>query len=234
MKPTPWPQALVVAAVSYLACVLAQGFPQWSAGQPLAWFPTDPSLVVELLAFVSGTVAVFLFTRESVWGYPVGILNVLLYGYLFFAIMWHPANAALQIVWLGYLVEGWRQWAQGGEQRQERQITRLTPRQAWFALATVALLTPLIFRANTLVDGKAPFLDAITVAISLAAQYLQNRKVLECWIVWLVANSIYIPMYALRGWHATMLFAVFMFALAVKGFFDWRKTLAGTRASQPA
>jgi nicotinamide mononucleotide transporter len=49
------------------------------------------------------------------------------------------------------------------------------------------------------IGDSALLADAITTALSLAAMWMQARKHVENWLVWLAADVISIPLYALNG-----------------------------------
>ncbi len=230
MKTPVWVMCILLGLASYVACILAQGFPLWSTGQPFLWFPQDTGSIVELFAFMTGVVAVYLVTKEHLWNWPIGIVNVALYGYFFFFVATHYANAWLQVVWLFYLVEGWYRWLNGGENQTALKLSRIEKRHVVIAAGSIVLFTAVLTPILTAANGQLAFLDALTAGISLAAQFLLNRKVLESWILWIIVDIIYIPMYAIRGYHATMLLYAIFLILAIKGFFDWRKALARQEA----
>jgi nicotinamide mononucleotide transporter len=76
----------------------------------------------------------------------------------------------------------------------------------------------------------APFLDALTTVLSLVAQYLLCRKRLENWIVWIVVDAIYVPLYLSRHLHLTaLLYAVFL-VMCVYGLRAW---LPGRKGVEP-
>ena len=73
--------------------------------------------------------------------------------------------------------------------------------------------------------GAAKFWDALTTSISLSAQWLQSRKKLECWHLWILADVIYVPLYISRGLNLTaLLYGVFL-CMAVMGLLAWRKSV---------
>jgi nicotinamide mononucleotide transporter len=54
-------------------------------------------------------------------------------------------------------------------------------------------------------------MDAFTTVLSLAAQYLLNRKTIENWLLWIVDDVIYIWLYIARDLRLTaVLYFVFL------------------------
>jgi nicotinamide mononucleotide transporter len=83
------------------------------------------------------------------------------------------------------------------------------------------------------IGDSAPLLDALTTVMSLVAQYLLNMKRLENWLVWIVADVIYIGLYVSRGLYLTAgLYAIFI-AMCVAGFLAWRSELSARRTLTP-
>lgn len=189
-----------------------------------SWQQWLPVPLTEALGFVTGAACVYLVVQQSLWNFPLGLANN-----LFFLVLFGQArlygDAGLQLVYIALGLHGWYQWLYGGEQRTALQITRaslelIVVMAIAIAAMTVALL--LILRA---VNGSAPLLDAFTTALSLGAQYLLNRKILENWFVWIIADVIYIYLYIARGLHLTaVLYGVFL-CLCIAGFVRWRRTL---------
>jgi nicotinamide mononucleotide transporter len=90
-----------------------------------------------------------------------------------------------------------------------------------FVPATTAGLWVLLVEVN----GAAPIWDALTTALSLAAQYLLSRKRIESWYFWIAADVIYIPLYISRDLALTaVLYAVFL-GMCVIGLIAWRRSM---------
>jgi nicotinamide mononucleotide transporter len=81
------------------------------------------------------------------------------------------------------------------------------------------------------VGGSTSFWDALTTSISLAAQLLLNYKRLENWIGWIIADVVYIPLYAYKSLYLTaILYAIFL-VMALEGLRAWRKTWISQKAA---
>ena len=63
-----------------------------------------------------------------------------------------------------------------------------------------------------------PLWDGLTTALSLAAQFLLTRKIIENWYLWIAADLIYVPLYLSRDLNLTALtYVVFLGLCAAVG-----------------
>ena len=176
----------------------------------------------EILGFVTGAACVWLTVRTKVWNFPVGIANNVFFLVLFWGTGLY-ADAGLQVVFLALAAHGWWQWLRGGEQQLGLEIRRASARELTVLLVLLvpatALLTALLARTH----GSAPFWDALTTALSLAAQWLLNAKRLETWYFWIAADLVYIPLYAAKGLYLTAVVYGLFLAMCVAGLRGWRR-----------
>ena len=89
--------------------------------------------------------------------------------------------------------------------------------------AALAVLLGTTLKSAT--DASLPFWDAGTTAYSLVAQWMQTRKWLESWALWIAVDVVYVGMYLAKGLALTaFLYAVFI-GLAVLGHREWSRAL---------
>ncbi|MEO7454714.1 MAG: nicotinamide riboside transporter PnuC [Gemmatimonadaceae bacterium] len=186
---------------------------------------------LELLAAIVGAISVYLSVRQNIWSWPTGILNVVIYAFVFYGAKLY-ADMGLQVIYAVLSVYGWYEWLYGGENRTELHVTRTAPR-LWLLLGVIAvagsLALGLFLRSTT--DAALPFMDASLSTTSLVAQWMMTRKKLENWIVWIAVDVLYVGMFVYKQLNITaVLYAVFL-VLAVRGYIDWRRSM---RTGQPA
>lgn len=169
-----------------------------------------PITITEAWGFVTGGACVWLVVRESIWNWPVGLANNVFFFVLFLRGRLF-ADMGLQVVYFGLGVYGWLNWRSGGARLTALPISRTT-RIEWLALAAaVPLATAGLREVLLAASGAAPFWDALTTVLSLAAQYLLSRKRLENWAFWIAADIVYVPLYLSRGLPLTaLLYGVFL------------------------
>jgi nicotinamide mononucleotide transporter len=181
----------------------------------------------ELLAFVTGGACVWLTVRAHVLNFPVGIVNSALFLVLFaYAALW--SDMALQILFIALGVLGWWQWAHPDRTRVV--AVRWAPwRTMLSCLAFVVVATPVLTYVLRNADDAAPFWDALTTALSLAAQWLLNTKRVQTWWFWIAADVIYVPLYASKNLVLTAIIYALFLAMCVAGLRAWRAEAAAVR-----
>ena len=185
----------------------------------------------EVVGVITGILGVWLTTRQTIWCWPVGLVSVISFILVFFGAKLYAAMG-LQIVYVGLISYGWYSWLHGGEGHGALAVSRL-PRRLGVGLGAVGVLATGIIgywlRART--DEALPYLDGFTTSFSLGAQWLQARKYLENWIVWVVVDVVYVGMAISQGLMLTALLYGVYVGLALLGFRNWRRSMiAGGRA----
>ena len=172
---------------------------------------------VQNVAVVFGVASVYLSTRENIWSWPTAIVNVALYGLVFFREKLY-ADMGLQGVFLLLSIYGWYEWLHGGEHRTRLRVSRASPR-LWVLLAVLNITAWLLLATilHRFTDASLPYLDSLLTTTSLVAQWMMTRKILENWALWIAVDIVYVPMFISRGLHPTaLLYAIFL-GLAVMG-----------------
>lgn len=188
----------------------------------------------EVLGFVTGAACVLLAARRSIWNFPIGIANNIVFLWLFLGSALY-ADAGLQVVYLVLAVAGWVNWARN-RASDEKALIASTPRRAVVPLviAAVVITALLIWVLSTFTDSTTEVADSSTTAVSLVAQYMLNRRWIENWFVWLAVDIAYVGLYLVKGLWITGLLYLLFIGIAVWGYRGWvlaRRRGAGVTAS---
>lgn len=178
---------------------------------------------LEAVSFVTGSLCVWLVVRENVWNFPIGLLNVATFSIVFYQSRLF-ADAGLQVVYFVLGIVGWTLWLRGGKNHTRLTLSRIGwVESAWLGFFVVVSTLSLW---QTLHDfgGSASFWDALTTSLSLASQWMLNRKQLENWLGWIVVDVIYVPLYVSKGLYLTaILYSIFL-CMAFIGWKQWHRS----------
>jgi nicotinamide mononucleotide transporter len=183
----------------------------------------------EFAAFVTGVLSVYLVAVEHIWNWPIGLVNVSIFGYVFFKgnLL---ADMSLQLFFFVLGVQGWYHWLKGGQDKTQLKISRIPP--IWWGAILVLLLvgTAIYYPIVTHYKGASPLVDSMLTVGSIIAQILLNMKRIENWIIWILVDIAYIPLYLSRNLgSAAVLYGIFL-ALAIGGLIRWTKALKAAEA----
>lgn len=205
----PWYEWVAAGVAS--AALFAFAFAGW-----LAWD--------EVFGFLTGGACVWLVVRQHILNWPLGLLNNAVFFVLFMDKRLF-ADMGLQVVFFALGVYGWWNWLRHGPDSSPLKATRSPAWELYYVLGCIPAATAGLWLLLVEVNGAAPIWDALTTALSLAAQYLLTRKRIENWYLWIAADIIYIPLYVSRGLPLTaVLYAVFL-GMCVIGLGAWRRSM---------
>jgi nicotinamide mononucleotide transporter len=182
----------------------------------------------ELFAAVITAWSIWLATRENIWYYPTGLVALVMYTWVYFNAKLY-AESLLQVVCLVLMIYGWYEWLHGGAHKSELPVSR-TPRWAWMAGITAGVLGSAIVIAFQLrfTDNPNPYVDSSLFVWSLVAQWMTARKWIENWILWILVNTVSVPLYVIRGLWPTAVLYVVLWILAFVGYVKWRRALVAS------
>ena len=186
--------------------------------------------LLELTGTVFGITGVWLTVKKNSWCFPTGIVNVTLYAWLFYQSKLY-ADALLQLVYIVLLIYGWYEWTRGNKMANQLPVSRTSGKLRIFLFLGICIATAGVgtfFRNNT--DASLPYVDSLTASMSLVAQWMVAKKKIENWLVWIVADVIYISMYITKHLYLTSLLYFIFIILAVIGWQLWKKELNPTVA----
>ena len=184
----------------------------------------------EIIGTVLGVIGVWLMIRQNIWGWPVGLVQVAVYGWVFFDARLY-SDAILQVFFFAIQAYGWWHWLRGAHDAARSTVPvkrlELKAQAGWFVLGTVATVAWGTFMHHT-TDAALPWWDAFILVFSLIAQWLQARKILENWAGWMIVNLFAIGVYWAKDLRLTAGLYVIFWLMALWGWREWRRSMKGT------
>ncbi|UBM57987.1 nicotinamide riboside transporter PnuC [Marinilongibacter aquaticus] len=192
---------------------------------------------LELLATLTGGVAVWLSAKENVWSWIVGIVNVTLAFWMFYQIQLYP-DMLLQVFFFITNIIGFWQWkfpkAHEANAKNELRISK-TSRRDLLILVSAGLLSTVVlgtFAKNLhelfpkvfQLPSGFPYMDSFTTVMSVVATFMLIRKKVEAWWLWLLVDVIATYMYYVKEVKLYALLYFIFVIIAAFGAIEWTKT----------
>ncbi len=195
---------------------------------PNLWSGLTSGSPLDQLNLVLGVVGVWLMIKRTLWAFPVGLVAVSVQGVLFYQAHF-PADAALQVFYFVMLGWGWWHWVRDRGAAPELPVTALDWRgRGVTLLAATAAAVTWALTVGRWMHAAMPWRDAFIAAFAVAAQWLQVRKKLENWLLWVVTNLVAVISY----WSAELPASSFLYAIyLVMSFLGWREWRRAMKAA---
>lgn len=179
--------------------------------------------LTELIAALLSAWGVWLTTQRRPWCWPVGLVSVLVYTWVFVDAKLY-SDALLQLAFAVLIVYGWHRWLRhlGDDGRVE--VASL-PRKQFVAHVAIGALGALAlgFIMHHWTDAALPWLDAALTAYSLVAQWWQAKRHVAAWWLWIVVDVIYVGEYVYKSLLITSVLYAGFIVLAVIGLRSWQR-----------
>ena len=184
---------------------------------------------IELIGVITGFLCVFLAAINNIWNWPIAIISVTLYIFIFYHAQLY-ADMGLQFYFLGTNIYGWYFWSKKSAVEVKTPVVSITLRQIITALLLILLVTPslgwVLITLSPVLHYKPaayPYLDSFCTACSLVAQFYMARKILENWLIWVFVDIIYVGIYIVKGLQPTAIMYAGYVIIALLGYIDWRR-----------
>jgi nicotinamide mononucleotide transporter len=180
---------------------------------------------IELIAAFCGIGGVWLTTRQNILCWPVALVNVILYIYIFYVSKLY-ADAGLQVFYLFMTLYGWYHWYFGGQEHDNLPVSRIS-KKALLAYLSVGI--PFSFLCGYLLqrytDASFPYQDSFVSIWGILGTHMMARKILEHWLLWIIVDLCCVGIYLAKGLYPTTILYFIFSLLAVYGFYQWKKDL---------
>lgn len=184
---------------------------------------------LEVFAVATSYSCTWLFTRQSRWSYPIGIVTTAAYSLLFY--QWGlPALAIFNLYLVFSLIYGWFRW---GPDKNSRPVTKIEPK--WYlgyGVLGLAILGLFLMINLMLNPAGISALNPIDVGLAVAsgvAQFMLDNKKLENWMLWAATNVVSIPFFLSQGLALVAFQYIFFLVNTVIAYFAWKKTMTASQ-----
>lgn len=180
---------------------------------------------LELAANIMTALCIFLAGRNNIHTWWTGIVSSALFGVLFFNNQLY-ADATLQVFFLITGVIGWIGWI-GWNAKNDNGVLKITttPSDQLVTYLVSAILVAVAYGMllHKFTDAYAPFVDSVVLTMSVVGQFMLMRKRIESWGIWLIVNTISVPLFWSRELYLTSILYGFFWINAIVSYFQWRK-----------
>lgn len=183
---------------------------------------------LEIIAVLVNVLGVWLTARRIRWCWPVNIVAVLLYVWIFYEVKLY-SDMLLQVIFVFMQVYGWWRWSTGLFDHGKVVVEPLAFGLALKHLAAGAVLALALGGVmHSFTDAAVPWLDATLTAYSLVASYWAARKHLASWWLWIVLDVVYTVLYLYKDLALTAALYAGFILLAAYGLRAWQAGLRQT------
>ena len=154
---------------------------------------------MSLLAALTGVWCVILTGKGKRSSFIFGLINVIFYAIVAFQAKYYGEVMLNVIYYLPMNFVGWFAWKKHmNDDTGEVVKERLTLKKSVivYALTAVAIFVyGLILKA---LGGNLPYIDSMSTVISVVAQILSIKRLMEQWVLWIVVDVVTVIMWAVH------------------------------------
>jgi nicotinamide mononucleotide transporter len=181
---------------------------------------------IELVGAVLSFIYLFYSIRQKIGLWIFGFLSSALYVVVFFQSKLY-ADMTLQFYYLGISVYGWVNWKRE-KKEEDAEVDIVLLKQSFVLPLFIVLL--LIFGGYYWVllrftDSPFPIGDSFITALSIVGTWMLAKKMLENWLVWILANGLSIGLFLYKGLYPTVLLFGVYTVMSVVGYLEWKKKI---------
>ena len=180
--------------------------------------------LLEYIGVIFGVLQVLMAKSNRVWLYPFGLISVSITLILLWQVGLY-AEILLNLYYLIMSIYGWYLWT-NTQTKPAIQMSYSNPREWKTSFAIIIISFPLLVWALTqFTDSNVPYMDAWVTSTAWAGMWLLSKRKIENWIFLNLSNLIAIPLLAYKGLVLYALLTLFLFIIAIFGYFQWKKEI---------
>jgi len=181
---------------------------------------------IEIVGAILSLIYLYLSIKQKISLWIFGFLSSALYIVVFFQTKFY-ADMSLQFYYLVISVYGWFNWKYGKpDTGQELPATKITKRlilQLGASSILIYVIYYLVLAKFT--DSTIPKADSLVGMLSVIGTWMLARKLIENWLVWIVADGIATGLFFYKGLYPTAVLFIIYTIMAIVGYWQWKKAL---------
>jgi nicotinamide mononucleotide transporter len=181
---------------------------------------------LQWLGLIFGVAEVLLARNNKIALYPTGIIASAISVYL----LWISGLFGESLLSLYYVIMsfyGWWYWLKKKDQPPVKVSYSSRATLRIVAMIVVIGYGMLYVTLRYATPSTVPHWDALVTATAWAGMWLLARRKIENWILLNISNAIAIPLLFHKGLPLYGLLTIFLFIVAVQGYFKWKKQISG-------
>jgi len=195
--------------------------PEWAN---LFWQQIKETDAIQWIAVLLGVAEVLFAKANKIWLYPVGIAGILLSALILFESGLY-AECLLNGYYLVMSAYGWWYWIKKKDQPAIK-ITYNTRKDWWIVIAIVVISFGILYYSlKTFTPSTVPVWDAWVSATAWAGMWLLAKRKVENWILLNISNIFAIPLLVYKQLPLFAALTLFLFIVAIFGYFEWKKIM---------
>lgn len=187
------------------------------------FFQIAQTSLLEWFAVLTAFVCIYLAAKQHILNWPISILSVFAYALLFYEGKLY-GEMALQAYYLFTAIYGWYYWLKL-KQDHKKPIVRFSSIEMLWAIVAIVIFSGFLGTfLHHFTDTDVAYIDGALASISFVAQFLMTRKVLQNWILWIMVDILYIPLFIYKTFMLTAVLYAILAVIAWRGYLDWKKS----------
>ena len=184
-------------------------------------------LGLEFFAAILGVMSVWFAKKNKILVYPTGIISTLIYVWILFKNQL-LGDLIINVYFFLMSIYGWFFWSMKQEGNFQNKISRLKLNESILGIIifTFGFITvSYVYNISNWQENYVSSIDTLTTAIFCSAMWFMARRKIEHWILWIIGDTISVPLYIYKGLYFTSIQYLIFTIIAILGFFTWLKEL---------
>jgi len=185
---------------------------------------------IEVVAMVTGLLFPIFAAAEKKICWLFGGISSIAYSYLLFDGRLYQ-DAILSVFYVGMSVYGYLMWTGVIKSKKEDvKISRVHP-LTFFVCLVIGSQYFFVggYCFDHFTDSDYPYVDAFITGFSLVATWLDAKKKMENWYIFLVADGVGVWLFWQKGYALTAVLYIIYCILCIYGIFKWRSKIKLSR-----